>query len=667
MKGITAKILGAIGGTFLVLLILMGLIITNYTRNVYVSNETTILEKNNSFISAQVEGYFNRYITIIETMATDQNVESLLKDVKKGDVIDRSIYYSRVFKMLEKSQAMESDTILSTSVTDDDSGVLIDSEGWISGDDFDCRSREWYKAVTEKRVIITEPYEDAASGKQVVTIAAPIYDGQSSDVLGVTAVDIEITKMTNMVGQQILGNTGYIILASPKGTVLSHKDQSLLLKDISEIGLDSKMQDAIKSAKGSLVEFENNGEVSIGEVISIGDTGWKLIAVLPKKEFMSASLQSQNILLGIYLISIILMAIALLLIARVIVKPIKNLNDVTKRMADGQLDMEISVNSHDEVGDLAASLAKLTAQLKEYIVYIDETSFVLNSFADGNLTVELKNSYTGEFRKLKDAIFQISHIFNETMGEITAVSNKVNTGSGQVSSAAQSLSSATTEQAASVEELTATIENISKQVKSNAESASNASRRAGDVQAEAAESNERMRELSRAMGEIRESSEEIGKIIKAIEDLAFQTNILALNAAVEAARAGAAGKGFSVVADEVRNLAAKSSAAAKDTTELIMRSIESVERGATLAESAKQSMGMVVNDMNGMVDEVNQISQATEQQAVSLEQVTQGMDQISSVVQTNSATAEQSAAASEELFRQSKSLYRLVSRFKLKR
>ena len=178
-----------------------------------------------------------------------------------------------------------------------------------------------------------------------------------------------------------------------------------------------------------------------------------------------------------------------------------------------------------------------------------------------------------------------------------------------------------------------------------------------------ADANKKMIELVNAMGEISASSDETKKIIKTIEDIAFQTNILALNAAVEAARAGAAGKGFAVVADEVRNLAGKSAEAAQNTTKLIESTVEAISRGNSLVEEVADKMNNVAAAA-GAVAEINQkISFASRNTADSIEQITVGVEQISSVVQNNSATAEESAAASEELSGQANMLKDLISTF----
>jgi len=245
-------------------------------------------------------------------------------------------------------------------------------------------------------------------------------------------------------------------------------------------------------------------------------------------------------------------------------------------------------------------------------------------------------------------------------------SEQVSSGSEQVSNGAQALAQGATEQASSIEELSATITEIASNVKLNATSAADASIKVNHVSSELDVSNQNMQDMIAAMSKISDSSSQIGKIIKAIEDIAFQTNILALNAAVEAARAGAAGKGFAVVADEVRNLASKSAEAANNTTALIENSIKEVENGTKIADQTATALKKVVLEATAVSNTVTLISQASNEQANSINQITLGVDQISSVVQTNSATAEESAAASEELSGQAQILKSLVGKFKLK-
>ena len=347
-------------------------------------------------------------------------------------------------------------------------------------------------------------------------------------------------------------------------------------------------------------------------------------------------------------------------------KPVKELDDVARKIADGDLNQSISYQSRDELGKLAVNFNKTVDRLRDYVKYIDEISDVLKQIAGGNLIFELTYDYAGEFAKIKQAMDEISTSLNSTMGQINQAADQVAAGSDQVSSGAQALSQGSTEQASSVEELAATINVISNQVNENARNAQDANEKAHTVGNKAEDSSRSMGEMLSAMADISNSSNEIGKIIKTIEDIAFQTNILALNAAVEAARAGEAGKGFAVVADEVRNLASKSAEASKNTAVLIETSLSSVEHGKSIADETAQSLEEVVREVKEVTRTINQISDASIQQADSIVQVTQGIDQISSVVQTNSATAEESAAASEELSGQSQVLKNLVNQFKIK-
>ena len=296
-----------------------------------------------------------------------------------------------------------------------------------------------------------------------------------------------------------------------------------------------------------------------------------------------------------------------------------------------------------------------------------EISSAMHQLSNGDLNVKQRDAFLGDFKPVQDSIRLLVGALNDTLTQIEQSADQVSGGAEQVSSGAQALSQGATEQASSIEELAATITEISGQIQSNAQSALEARQTVDGVGEKLLESNRQMQTMTKAMDEISASSSEIGKIIKTIEDIAFQTNILALNAAVEAARAGEAGKGFAVVADEVRSLASKSSEASKSTAALIENSLKAVENGTHIADETAQSLLFVVEGTKEITNQINHIATASTEQSKGATQVQLGIDQISNVVQTNSATAEESAAASEELSGQAQMLKMLISKFKLKK
>jgi len=372
---------------------------------------------------------------------------------------------------------------------------------------------------------------------------------------------------------------------------------------------------------------------------------------------------SSTILLALAACCIILTILLSIKVTRDITYPIIELEAAMKDMAQGNMHAEVAYESKDELGRLADNLRFVLKTLSEYIAHICSR---MDSLAEGDLSVEMDMNYLGDFESIKHSGAKIISSLNDALSQIHQASEQVADGSEQVSSGAQALSQGATEQASSVEELVATLNDLSTQVNQTAEK----SRTVNDLIAmtgdEINNSNIKMSSMMSAMTKINECSSQIEKIIKTIEDIAFQTNILALNAAVEAARAGEAGKGFAVVADEVRSLASKSAEAAKDTTVLISNSLNAVSEGNQIAAETQESLEKVVAGTQQITTNMSTITDATNIQAEGLSQVTLGIDQISSVIQTNSATAEESAAASEELFSQSSLLKSLVGRFRLK-
>ena len=383
---------------------------------------------------------------------------------------------------------------------------------------------------------------------------------------------------------------------------------------------------------------------------------------------LAGGLTSQNQVGSIAIICVIIAALLAsvliaIFIARSISKPAMEMADAANRLAAGDLSVLVKVDSTDEIGQLGAALSKTIQTLRGYI---DDIKIGLAQLAQGDLNISEGVEFKGDFIELRDSIINIAMSLSDTFAQINQASAQVSSGSEQVSDGAQALAQGATEQASSIEELSASITEISSHVSKNAVHAAEADANVILVGSEINISSKYMDEMIIAMSQINDSSSKIGKIIKTIEDIAFQTNILALNAAVEAARAGAAGKGFAVVADEVRNLASKSAEAAKDTTALIENSMKQVENGTRIADQTAKSLVKVVAGAKVVENTVNEISKASSQQSEAISQITLGVDQISNVVQTNSATAEESAAASEELSGQAQVLQALITKFKLR-
>ena len=323
----------------------------------------------------------------------------------------------------------------------------------------------------------------------------------------------------------------------------------------------------------------------------------------------------------------------------------------------------IAVQSNDEVGRLALIFERTIQRLRSYI---GEISSILDSIAAGDLTVSARQEYVGDFMSIKVSLDSIQSKLHDTMSQIRESAEQVSAGAEQVSNGAQALAQGATEQASSVQELSATISNISGNAKRTAQATEEAGRFVEQAGGQLGVSMEYVKQLNTAMGKISSSSEEISKIIAAIENIAFQTNILALNAAVEAARAGSAGKGFAVVADEVRSLANRSDEAAKATKDLIESSIAAVNEGSGVVNEVTQSLERTSVSAGGVTSQMSIVVEAVDKQTTAISQVTEGIDQIASVVQTNSATSEQSAAASQELSSQASLLKSLVAAFRLK-
>lgn len=348
-----------------------------------------------------------------------------------------------------------------------------------------------------------------------------------------------------------------------------------------------------------------------------------------------------------------------------IVTPLSQIVTACDTMARGEPIEPLNITSQDEFGELGSSFNKMSSDIS---FIIDDVSGLLQRGAAKDFTAASSDEsrYVGAYSIILDALHNIFSGISGDMDHTNSIADQVSTGSDQISAVSQTLSQGTTEQASAVEELSATVSNIADISRTNAEKAGKASEMSRDAAAGIEESNTYMTQMLEAMNEITSTSKEIGKIVKAIDDIAFQTNILSLNAAVEAARAGSSGKGFAVVADEVRNLSQRSAEAAKNTTVLVESTVAAISHGREIADSTAKSLQIVGEKASFVNDAIEKIAEASQEQASATQQVLTGIDQVSTVVQTNSATAEESAAAAEELAAQARELSTMTHQYRLR-
>ena len=537
---------------------------------------------------------------------------------------------------------------------------------FVPGPDYDATVKIWYQDGLQSDVFtLGDVYIDENSQAYVVGVSGALKNG-SGTVRGVAAADIVLDSISQIVSGVQIEDTGGIFLVDTRtGIIIGHKDSTLIGQHLNEMqeGMYSYTNQLIHEGKVGLSLYNN----TYLQVKNVPGSDWMVVAYVSRGEVLQELKQLTISMLAVTILAVlILILLVVLQVRRVIGQPVKELSLVATRIAKGELDQTIHYHSKDELGVLADDFNHVTLRLRDYVTYIEEISEKLREIAGGNLAFTLENEYTGEFEKIKTALDEISYSLNITMGQIHAASRDVAAGAEQVSNGATTLSQGSTEQAAEVETLAGHIEAVSDSIHKVAKGAQEASHISQEVKSGLLASNDKMQNMTMVIQRISDKSTEIHKIVKTIEEIAFQTNILALNAAVEAARAGAVGKGFAVVADEVRALAGKSSEAAQETTVLLRQTVDSMDEGVHAAQDTADSMLVVVDQADKMSKLIDGIAEYTKQQDADAEEITRGIEQISTVVQTNVSTVEESAAASEELSGQAPMLRDLVAKFQLR-
>lgn len=436
--------------------------------------------------------------------------------------------------------------------------------------------------------------------------------------------------------------------------------------------MDKKTSIKRKLYKGYIIQLILMGALSgvaIAQLINFGsyvDKYKKLMEANGDKVSFNSSLNLISVIAVIVLFLVIAIISCLITAKNLfkgIIEPLEEIKSVTEKMSMGVLDAQMEFQSKNEIGQVADSLRCSIDTLKKYIAEIDSE---MEQFSNGVFTAESRVEFIGDFKNIQNHFETFEVKMSSVVNDIRNVAHQVSSGSGEVAEGAQALAEGATEQASVMEELTAALDEITEKIELNANNAVVISKKVENVAFQLDRSNSDMQNMVKAMNDINNSSKEIEQIIATIDQIAEQTNLLALNASIEAARAGEAGKGFAVVADQVSLLATQSAEAAKNSKILIANSIESVDKGKSIADETAKKLMSVVDGAIDIKVKVSEIAETSKKQSVSVKEIGQGVEQINAVVQNNAATSQESAATSEELTSQAEMLTSLIDQFKVK-
>ena len=666
-KKLAVRIGAIVSAITLVGMLLLWLIVSSKVASIVKSDITNQMTDAVESRASIINEYVSSAEEYMEAFALGGEVRELLMNPEDPELLRKAQEYTEDFATIkgifEGLYIATPDTYVLTHTSQGAIGITTRSG----------ESLETFRNTILSRQELTNLgiMKSPGTGSMILSMYYPIYEGRRcTGYVGAGVYASHLMDALLNLDIKGLPESEYAFLNADTGVYLYHEDAALLNTETSDTGYQEIIRRGKTdgSTQASTYSYQNeNGVNQLVVYKYLKDRGW-IFMVRENASKVYGAVTTVRIVVGalcaVMAAGIIL--ITLLILRRegrelmVVERAINRLGDLNLS-ADRELD--VFYGRSDEIGMIAQTVHRVCNSLQKTI---DDVGRILGEIANGDLTVDVaKNEsyYIGDFKALSVSLNSIHANLTDMIRDISQVARQVDISADQVSSGAHALSQGTMEQAASIGGLVSNVTEITSKIQTSTVRCGSASELVDQATSCAAEADVKMDQLKMATRNIDQSSVQIGTVIKAIEDIAFQTNILALNASVEAARAGSAGKGFSVVADEVRNLAAKSAEAVQNTNTLINRSIHDVKTGTEsthLAVSAVRDIGECVQSIKALMDE---IAAASVQQSEMIVLVEHGIKEISSVVQTNTATAEKSAAVSKELSEQARTLNRLLSRF----
>jgi methyl-accepting chemotaxis protein len=639
--------------SLMAVLLILSLIITT------VAASNLISDRNDKYVMSSLEAEasdFDKWM-----VENESKVQSLGVAIAADNITDKATVEKILAAGVEGC-----DYILQVYFTYPDKEMIFNKDVEMP-DDFDPTVRSWYTSALDKggEMVCTSPFMDVSSGEMVVAVSCATY--HDGEFFGIIAADIDIKYLIEQCSMLHIFEDSYTYLTDTEGDIIFHENDEF--NPSSENGestlvniFDIPAYSDIGSSVGTvMIADDYNGTKTAFSSTTMDSTGWYIGCAVDYSEYSSSSKQIVRSSVIVLIISVIVVVVLANLLIKRLFRPFAEVNEAARSMAKGDLNYRATYNADDDLGRLCANLVKTNRALKSYVNDISDN---LSRMAGGDFHAEFNADYVGDFASIRQSIEGISDSMGTVIDGINTASSQVTLGADSVAETASSLAMGASEQSQTVDEMNEIADKFTRQIKTNAESAEKATEYSGQTGECITNSNASMKELLGAMDEITDMSVKIEKIVKTIDDIAFQTNILALNAAVEAARAGTAGKGFAVVADEVRNLASKSAEAANGTTVLIRNTVDAVTRGSQIANETAESLEAVTSKSAEVNRLIESISHSCSEQIDGISLIGEKLTAVATVARRNAATAEESAASSEELSGQARTLDSLMANFR---